>query len=636
MMLVLVTALAWASAVGEAMADRQEPVGENLVVGGDFEAQTQGWRTTKGREIVELDDAPSPTHALMLDCKEAQYYFAIAGPDVPIEARTLYRLRATVKRTSGAGYLRIGGGYQDADHKGLKRGDWGLHAYPIALTPGQGAGQWITYEGTFICNRDEVAYLAFRVIIKNGADTVYVDDVSIFKLERPPVPRLHFPDDVTWPGSPGRMGMKLESIEHTDRGLTAITTGARYELDAEARTLVCYQRIPQERKVVTFSFDPPLAPLRMPPKILTRMEPIFYDEDWGALVGEDVGLSINGDSLIVLGTNKPLTITATSHIAPRHYRLFNQNLLAIDEQGGFCLYPEIRLEYEAEPSRFTGEPEDTSEPGWQATLQVGPCQRVALGVFPPKSFPWEQSFRDRIVHSNRYPADEAIRSWSQRCNILVLHQNIYEGGSSRGPYVTEDEGEFRRVISTAHECGMQVAPYFNPGAYHDQDADHMLDLILDFRERYGFDGCYFDGLYRGDQWIKSYIFIRTVRLFLGDKVIYTHCTLNPPANATSIYCPFIDAYSDFILRGEGQTIGGPDDPYLRYVVGTYNISNSIATLKGDKMQDATEQEKLQAMLDLHGRARWPYPGKEERDRLFLEWYFPTIDGLYQQWQAQQR
>jgi hypothetical protein len=249
-------------------------------------------------------------------------------------------------------------------------------------------------------------------------------------------------------------------------------------------------------------------------------------------------------------------------------------------------------------------------------------------VFPPKPFPWEQSFDDRIVHSNRYPADDAIRSWSKYCNVLVLHQNIYRGGSSRGPYVIADEKEYRRVISTAQASGMQVLPYFNPGAYSVQNVDKALDLLREHYERYKFDSFYFDGLYRSAEWPKSYYFIRRIRELVGTKVIYTHSTLNPPANSPSIYCPFIDAYSDFLLRGEGQTIRGVDDPYLRYVVGTYNISNTIATLKGDKMKGVDQKGQLEVMLKLHGRARWPYPGSnKERDDLFRNWYFPTLDRM---------
>ncbi|MEA3400845.1 MAG: hypothetical protein U9R79_06300 [Armatimonadota bacterium] len=42
------------------------------------------------------------------------------------------------------------------------------------------------------------------------------------------------------------------------------------------------------------------------------------------------------------------------------------------------------------------------------------------------------------------------------------------------------------------------------------------------------------------------------------------------------------------------------------------------------------------MLDVQRRARWPYPGiNAERDELFTDWYFPTLDRMEAQWRAQQ-
>jgi hypothetical protein len=495
------------------------------------------------------------------------------------------------------------------------------------MTPGEGAGRWVPCEGTFLTKRSDVGSLALRIIIKNGVDRVYVDDVVVEKVQRPALPLLSLPDAVIWPGRPSVLGMEIKSVEATDAWVVVVTTGARYKFEAGGRAVVCSQRIPQQRKVAVCQFDPPLGALRK-----TRV-----DKDVCVLQGHRVALSVNGDSLIAIGTNRSICMTITAYLAARHYRLASDNLFAIDETGGFCLYPQQRLDYEASASIFSREPKSVKADGWQAVLQARPRKLVALAVFPPKPFPWKQSFDNRIVHSNGYPADDAIRSWSKHCNVLVLHQNIYRGGSSRGPYVISDDREYRRVISTAQAAGMQVLPYFNPGAYSVQNVDKALNLLHEHHERYKFDSFYFDGLYRNAEWPKSYYFIRRARELVGTKVIYTHSTLNPPANSPSIYCPFIDAYSDFLLRGEGQTIRGGDDPYLRYVVGTNNISNSIATLKGDKMQGVDLKGRLEAMLKLHGRARWPYPGSnKERDDLFRNWYFPTLDRMESSYRDESR
>ncbi len=609
-----------------AIAGAQE-LGPNLVVNGDFEGEG-GWHTNAQRRIVEVPDAPGGTHVLVMECVEPDYYFAIAGPDVPIEPRTLYRISVKIRREQGGGYLRIGGGYLDAEGNGLTRGSWSLGTYPISLQTGEGRGAWHRYEGSFIASRSDAAGLAFRIILKNGVDTIYVDDVEVRRVERPEAPSLALPDEIIWPGHPSAMGMRIESVREAEGLVTVVTTGARLQLKRDGSLLICRQRIPADRELVRFTFDPPLGEL-------TDLSIGRSDEDVCVLMGDDCAVSINPDGLIALGTNRRIEITATSAIAPEHYRMMSDNLLAIDELGGFCMYPEQRLEYELEPSVFAELPEDVREPGWTARLVAQPHKLVALGVFPPRAFPWQQSFEDRIAHSNHYPTDEAIRWMAEYCNILVLHQSIYAGGSSSGPYIIEDDEEYLRAIATAHDARMQVLPYFNPGSYTDNDVHNQLELLRAHRERYGTDGFYFDGLGRKNEWPWSYYFIRRVRDMVGDAAIYTHCTLNPPINAPSVYCPFIDTYSDFLLRGEGQAIQGVDDLYLRYVVGTFNISNSIATLKGDKMAGTTERQRIQAMFGLHGRARWGYPGyNEDRDHLFTTWYFPTLDRMAAEWRAQ--
>ncbi|MFW6438279.1 MAG: hypothetical protein ACOCZ7_04615, partial [Armatimonadota bacterium] len=500
--------------LGSAVAWGQQ-LGPNLVVNGDFEGEG-GWQTNATRRIVKREDAPSGSHVLMMDCAEPEYYFAIAGPDVPIEPRTSYRLSFKIKREKGGGHLRVGGGYIDAEGKRLKRGSWNYGAYPINLQPGEARGTWHEYEAHFITSRSDAAGIALRVIIKDGVDTAYLDDIAIQRVERPEGPPLDLPEDVIFEGSPSAMGMRVEDVMQTDALITIVTTGARMQFSADGAHLSVRQRIPRERALVRFEFDPPLGALSVERR----------SDDLCVLTGDDVALSVNPDGLIALGANRAIAITSVSQITPEHYRVASDNLLTIDDHGGFCVYPEQRLKHELEASVFTSVPDDTSSAGWQATLAAGPRKLVALGVFPPRPYPWEQSFEDRIAHSNYYPTDEQIRRMAEHCNILVLHQGIYEGGSSGGPYVIEDDEEYLRAIATAQDAGMEVLPYFNPGAYTVKDVDRQLELLRNHKERYGTDGFYFDGLGRGEEWPWTYYFIRHIREMVGDACIYTHSTLN--------------------------------------------------------------------------------------------------------------
>ncbi len=120
-----------------ATAGWAQQLGPNLVPNGDFEsADAGGWGFNAQRRVVDMEDAPSGSHVLVMECTEPQYYFAVVGPDVPIEPRTLYRISVKIKRDPAGGALRVGGGFADAEGKGLTRGDWALSAYPIVLQLG--------------------------------------------------------------------------------------------------------------------------------------------------------------------------------------------------------------------------------------------------------------------------------------------------------------------------------------------------------------------------------------------------------------------------------------------------------------------------------------------------------------------
>ena len=110
--------------------------------------------------------------------------------------------------------------------------------------------------------------------------------------------------------------------------------------------------------------------------------------------------------------------------------------------------------------------------------------------------------------------------------------------------------------------------------------------------------------------------------------------------------PFIDTYCTWLLRGEGQAINGVNDPYMRYIINSYRISNAIPTLKWDKMQNATTHDIFRAMLGFHGRFRWAYPtvpgddrswrdeaaqGRPALDREFITFYFPELDRREKLW-----
>jgi hypothetical protein len=91
-----------------------------------------------------------------------------------------------------------------------------------------------------------------------------------------------------------------------------------------------------------------------------------------------------------------------------------------------------------------------------------------------------------------------------------------------------------------------------------------------------------------------------------------------------VYVPQIDAYFDFIIRGERQHDEYAKHEFLRYSVSTYNISNSIGVLCNNynyKLGAPLIEKLLDSNIRLHGLA-W---AKEEEIALLEECYWSKLN-----------
>jgi hypothetical protein len=374
------------------------------------------------------------------------------------------------------------------------------------------------------------------------------------------------------------------------------------------------------------------------------------DDDACVLEGEGLAFGVQGDSLVSLASNRALDLTVTSEIAPRHLATQGPHLIAIDEQGGFVISHDFSQKYRTTGCDLSGLPDSTAKPGWGFRYHVGERERVGFAVFPPRPYDWKASFEKRIVNVMGLISDEAVRFYRKYCTVLMLFDGgrIYDEGRKpkpgRGPYVFRDPEAMRRTVKTAHGLGMQAITYCNTTGelelWYGDDTDAAFNHLSSVTREYGIDGWYFDGVFADSNWSRAYSWMRRVRDLVGPEgTIYTHCTLNAPLTRDDFYLPFIDAYNDFLLRGEGQAIKGVNDPYMRYVIGSYRISNVIPTLKWDKMQNAETHDIFRAMFGLHGRFRWAYPtvpadqtswhgtpppDRAALDKEFLDFYFPEL------------
>jgi len=632
-----------------------EAVGENLVTNGGFERGREGWG---GYFRIVEGGALEGNKACVIESGGKKKAILVQS-FVPLKPRRYYKFSMAVRRTTGDGYLYVHCNYYRAPGERLMSSkNWSAGgARPVTVRTGEATGRWKVLSGTFRCIRPEFGGVQLVIFMKSGRDTIYLDDIQIRELRLPEAPPWKFPDAVIFAGKPSAFGMAVERVAREGSLFEIQTTGAVYSLDASEGLLRCKQRIGKERDVLAVKFDDDLADLRIAKQ----------DEDVCVLRSDDIALGFQGDSLITIASNRAMNLSVQSSIAPRHFRSTDQHLLAIDDFGGFCIMGWSRPMFMSEGSRITEPPSDTEKAGWELRFRLAVREIVGIAVFPPKHFDWERSFRMRIVNTSRCPEPDALRAFRKYANVLFLFGGIYRDqpeGYCHAPYHVRNPEKLKQTIAEAHKLNMLVICYRHPTSYSwaGLGFDEMLADVKKFRDEYGFDGWYLDGLPYLQSWLDAYKFIRILRERVGDGIIYTHCTLNPPVRMTELYCPFIDAYSDFLLRGEGQTIRGTRDPYLRYVIATYNISNSFATLKGDKMlRDGAEEptapsgkrltrkewaklwskvrcplrDRLDVMLRLNGRCRWAYPqypfGKSDIED-YIGFYFKELDRMQAEWE----
>ena len=621
----------------------------NFVSNGGFENGKTGW--TGMFEIAD-DNAFQGRNACKLDSnknKKADLIYSF----IPLRSKTTYSYSMTVRREKGSGNVYVYCHYLGADKAYLMSSQtWTAgKSVPITIRKGEAVGKWMNFSGTIRCDRPDFGGIRLCVLIKGGGDIVYIDEIQINEVGMPDAPPWKLPEAVLFSGKPSKFGMAVEDAVQTGQVFQITTTGAVYRLDTESGILECHQRDESLRLVSTIYFKKPLENLE-----IERKNP-----DVCVLRGKTISFGFQGDSLIVIATNNPLHFRVKSSIGAKHFRCTDQHLMAIDDSGGFSVMPYSRQNFNTGGSLMTQTPEATELAGWQASFSVGARDMVGIAVFPPKKFEWKRSFDLRIVITMHPPTPEALKAYSEHANVLSLFTGIYRGTPQEryhAPYAVTNTGKLHETIRQAHKLGMKVIIYRHPMSYlwDGWDIDSAIEDMKDFQTEFGFDGWYFDGLFYDRPWLDSYRFIRILRDEVGDGVIYTHCTRNPPLQSIDLYCPFIDAYSDFLLRGEGQIIKGPCDPYLRYVVGTYRISNAFATLKGDRMlmgqKETLTKKIIKAIVSdklqisplkeqLHAMLLFPIPHYYKKDFLcfsnpdietYIGFYFEKLDQQRQEWE----
>ncbi len=586
------------------------PFGKNLLVNGSFENGNIGWHVSGGSFAVSTGEFVTGQHSLHFHVSQNDdivEWRVDSIPKISIKPGDVYELSAFVKHNHSAGVVEVA--VEQID----KLGDSVVHSIACLLKPGN--ADWKNYKIDFTTSLyTKKIYVYIRARRMKG--DFWVDDV-ILKRIKPLTPKpLNPKQAVIFPGSPAKFGMSTENpIEDENSNLIIGTTASRYVFDRQNGIISCYQKLQAKRKVATLDLGKALENLRI----------VFADNNVVVLQNDKISIGIQGDSLIMfyaIRNNIPIKIT--SLLSAKYFAREGGYAIALDGKGGFGVYPSAPQATGLAYS-FVKQSGQADKPPWTIQLELKKCYRLGFAVFPPRPFDFKRNYRWIIVHTCGYPPAKAIKEWRKYANVLVLHASprkisggIWEGKCPWiGPYKLspKHEEEFKRVISVAHSLGMKVLPYMAPGMHSNPNLDDFINEMKSLRKKYQFDSVYYDGLYPAADWTKSYILMRMTRDIVGaDNPIFIHNTQSPPLGDQRngrIYCPFIDTYSDFVLKAESVFINGLDDPYLRYVVSGYGTYSGIGMAKVNRAKNIGNEIKYHLkMIELFGQARWcTYPDK---------------------------
>ena len=372
--------------------------------------------------------------------------------------------------------------------------------------------------------------------------------------------------------------MRIESATENRGVITIITTGAKFEIDSYG-TIHCWQRIPRMRRVVQVSFEPAAGPFR-----IDKKDGFSCTVSWRAGM-----MTFQGDSLVVMNLKENVKTSFTGFIHPAYHFEKGGKWMLMDQEGGFGVYP-VAI-------KATSAPVWAKLP-WDIAYEFTGGDEAWLSVFPPRPYNWNRAL-EPLEHdganegAGAYPSNEQIAAAAKYCKVLTLHAGIWEDvpedlkermnpifhlqkyAGHPQPWLTPKHvplsmTEFIRVRDEAHKRGMKVLVYLSP--YYSTAPDIFAEMQRVLNE-YQLDGLYFDGI--SMDFRKSYAVIRRTREILGaNRILYVHCSSDPLRDGR-IYCPFIDTYADYILRGEPGVWGLKLDDFLRWTISGFNISNAV-------------------------------------------------------------
>jgi len=622
---VLVTFIALSAAAGS-VADE---IGANLVGNPGFEEGIEGWDERGAPIALDGDVRVSGEFSCRSvgdDSVPYPKFHWVKSADIPCLPQREYLFRTMIRASFTEG--EVSPQVREVDETGT------TISYHIAEQLAPGEHGWHRAACRFYTSRNAHT-LQVYLVMRYCQGTAWYDDVELVEMQRQAVPPLGTGAAVTFDGSPGSLDMRVEDWAIEGSRVRVQTTGARYELDCATGTLVGHQRIEAQRESYALRIRPAPGPLRV----------LRADESVLVLGSERLEIGFQCDSLVVLAPGEETRFTVEGSFGGPWAHSVAGNVQVTDDSGGVGLYPYTGPD--ASPD-LEQDPGDMSAAGWQGDWRLGAGTLLGLSIYPPRPYDWQKSFDWQLAHTNGYPPDSALETWSRYVTLVTLHDAMWAGGKPRtytGPYEARDPVQFRRVIATCERLDLKLIPYMSPYYNVEPRIEQFMAQLARLRAEYGFHGIYYDGLYTRD-WVRSYRIMRLTRAMFPDGPVYLHDTLSAPAHQYDIWCPFIDTYADIVLRGEGRPTEGPTPPYVRYVAAGYRLSNAIGMMKGSRWDLPTE-EQLRWIVACNGRERLGvYPGAPDAegvphwpgeggtlDSTWTRVYWPLLQDMRARWEA---
>ena len=438
-------------------------------------------------------------------------------------------------------------------------------------------------------------------------------------------------EGVTFPGGPGALGMAVTGVEESGDVLAVTTTAARFAFDRAAGTLAVEQRLNGQRELALVTgLD------------LAGLAVQTWDEGVAVLGGTSVTVGVQADGTAVISPHSELVATVESRIGGDFNRIARGDLFSTDDWGGFTANVHVplgtgrapRLALQTAGLAFDGLPPDdltttgAADPGWTARADVSPGERLFVSAFPTREYDWEKSF-DFVWSLVGFGEDIDPADYSDDIVTDYLLWNVTQRawGMSFGPRYEPREGiPYLPYAEAAEAAGKRWLIYASQWFYFSRDPETFAGEAMRWRDEYGMDGIYSDGLAQ-DDWLSAYVLMRRLRgdVFPEGSLII-HDSFPQSGVAAAAFRPFIYGYATATYMAENAVVdAGADWAWVRYVTSQHGRANAFGVTKGDGWAGFEGVEKYLVGLVWGGRGYWSVGGFDTE-------YIPKLLALRDLWQ----